>query len=43
MKTCGNCVYKDLLITQEPCLECLHGINWEPEEEQKEDEDNEGI
>lgn len=43
MKTCGNCAYKDLLITQEPCLECLYGINWEPEEEQKEDEDNEGI
>lgn len=39
MKNCGNCVYKYLLITQEPCMECLYCSNWEADEEQEE-EDN---
>ena len=37
MKTCSNCIYRDLLITQEPCMDCIYGINWEGEEEEKED------
>ena len=37
MKNCGNCAYCDLLITEEPCMDCLYSCNWEP----KEDEDNE--
>lgn len=38
MKNCGNCIYKDLLITEEPCMDCLYCMNWE---EDTEDEDNE--
>lgn len=33
MKNCGNCVYKDRLITEEPCMECLYCMNWEGETE----------
>ena len=29
MKNCGNCVYKDLLITEEPCNECKYSEYWE--------------
>lgn len=38
MKTCANCVYRDLLITQEPCMNCIYGINWEGEEKDDGDE-----
>lgn len=39
MRNCSNCVYKDISITQEPCIDCLYLSNWEPDEEQ-EDKDN---
>lgn len=39
MKTCGNCVYKDRLITEEPCMDCLYGINWEADEEEEDDDE----
>lgn len=35
MRNCGNCVYKDLLITQEPCMDCLYCSNWEADEEEE--------
>lgn len=38
MKNCGNCVYKDLLITEEPCMDCLYSTNWEGEEEEDNNE-----
>lgn len=37
MKNCGNCVYKDLLITEEPCMECKYSEYWE---EDTDDSDN---
>ena len=37
MKNCGNCVYKDLLITEEPCMECKYSEYWE---EDIDDSDN---
>lgn len=37
MRNCGNCVYKDLLFTQEPCMDCLYSSNWEADEEKEED------
>ena len=40
MKTCANCVYRERLITEEPCLECLYGINWESDEEQEVNNEN---
>lgn len=43
MRNCGNCVYKDLLITQEPCLECLYASNWEEDKEEEEDNDQDNI
>ena len=36
MKDCGNCAYCDLLITEEPCMDCLYSSNWEPKEEDNE-------
>ena len=33
MKNCGNCAYCDLLITEEPCMNCKYTENWEPKEE----------
>lgn len=30
MKNCGNCAYCDLLITEEPCMDCKYNENWEP-------------
>ena len=36
MKNCGNCLYCDLLITEEPCMDCLYSSNWEPKEEENE-------
>lgn len=39
MASCFNCAYRERLITEEPCMDCLYGINWEPDEDQ-EDEDN---
>lgn len=33
MKNCGNCVYKDLLITEEPCMECKYSEYWEEEDD----------
>ena len=39
MKTCANCIYRERLVTEEPCLECLYDINWEGEDDQ-EDSDN---
>lgn len=38
MKNCGNCVYRDLLITEEPCMECKYSEYWEEDEEEEEDE-----
>jgi hypothetical protein len=40
MASCFNCAYRERLITEKPCLECLYGINWEPDEEEQEEEDN---
>lgn len=41
MKNCGNCVYCDLLITEEPCMDCLSSSNWESDEDKEdENEDN---
>ena len=40
MASCFNCAYRERLIKEEPCLDCLYGLNWEPDEEQ-EDNDNE--
>ena len=37
MKNCGNCVYKDLLITEEPCMECKYNEYWEEDKEDQED------
>ena len=36
MKNCGNCAYCDLLITEEPCMDCLYSSKWEPQEEENE-------
>ena len=42
MRNCGNCVYRDLLITEEPCDSCNYSSNWEEDtEEDTEDEDAE--
>lgn len=41
MKNCSNCVYRDLLITQEPCMNCKYTEYWE--EDKQEDEDNENL
>lgn len=40
MRNCGNCIYCDLLITQEPCESCLYSSNWELDEDKEEDNDN---
>ena len=40
MRNCGNCVYKDLLITEEPCMECYYNSNWEGETEDESNRDN---
>ena len=40
MKTCANCVYRDLLITEEPCMDCLYSTNWEGEDEDDSDNTN---
>lgn len=41
MKNCSNCVYKDLLITQEPCMRCRYTEYWEADEDEENDnEDN---
>lgn len=37
MKNCGNCVYRELLITEEPCMDCLYCSNWEEDKEDDED------
>ena len=42
MKNCGNCVYCDLLITEEPCRDCLYSSNWEPKEEDNENNNKNG-
>lgn len=39
MRNCGNCVYKDLLITEEPCMDCLYCMNWEGDEEEDDNND----
>ena len=39
MKTCSNCIYRDLLITQEPCMECKYSEYWEAAEEDDPRED----
>lgn len=38
MASCFNCAYRERLITEEPCLECLYCINWEPDDEELEDQ-----
>lgn len=40
MASCFNCAYRERLITEEPCLGCLYGINWEPDEEQEAEDEN---
>lgn len=40
MASCFNCAYRERLITEEPCLECLYGINWEPDEEKEDENEN---
>ena len=40
MRSCGNCIYKDLKITEEPCDSCYFMCNWE---EDKEEEDNDNF
>ena len=40
MRNCGNCVYKDLLITEDPCMDCLYCMNWEGEVEDESNRDN---
>lgn len=40
MASCFNCAYRERLITENPCLECLYGINWEPDEEQEAEDEN---
>ena len=39
MKNCVNCIYCDLLITEEPCESCLYSSNWELDEDKEEDKD----
>ena len=39
MKNCGNCVYKDLSINAEPCMDCLYQSAWEADEEEDDNED----
>lgn len=39
MRSCANCAYKDLLITEEPCMRCRYNEYWEADED-KEDEEN---
>lgn len=34
MKSCGNCVYRDLLITQEPCMRCKYDEYWEEDKDE---------
>ena len=36
MQNCGNCCYKDISIKEEPCKECIYGINWEAEDQEEE-------
>ena len=38
MRNCGNCVYKDININQEPCDSCLYLCNWEEDKEEEENE-----
>lgn len=40
MASCFNCAYRERLITEEPCLECLYDINWEPDDKEQEAEDD---
>lgn len=32
MKNCSNCIHRDLLITQEPCMNCRFTECWEGED-----------
>lgn len=47
MRNCGNCVYKDLKITEEPCdscnFMCNFMCNWEKDEEEEVNEDQDNI
>ena len=43
MRNCGNCVYKDLKITEKPCDSCNFMCNWEEDEEEDEEEDNDNF
>ena len=38
MKNCGNCVYKDISIKEEPCIECMYCSHWEAEEEEEKED-----
>jgi hypothetical protein len=40
MRNCGNCVYKDLLITEEPCMRCRYTEYWEGDTEDESTRDN---
>ena len=37
MRNCGNCIYCDLLITEEPCMDCLYNSNWGGEADNESD------
>ena len=39
IKNCCTCIHRDLLITQEPCIDCRFTENWK--EDKQEDEKNE--
>ena len=40
MRNCGNCVYRDLLITEEPCNSCIYSSNWEEDTEEENEDSN---
>lgn len=39
MRNCGNCCYKDLKITEEPCMRCRFNEYWEADDEEKQEDD----
>lgn len=43
MRNCGNCVYKDLKITEEPCDSCNYSCNWEEDTEEEVNEIHDNI
>ena len=37
MKNCGNCIYKDYSIKENPCKECKYNEYWEEDKDEDSD------